>query len=85
MTLTIELPKAVERQLSERAGLEGKTVEVLACELIQKAVAPEKTFDEILGPFRQSVAESGMTEEELDALVEEARNEIWQEKQGAKS
>jgi hypothetical protein len=58
----------------------------LASELIEKAVAhaKEKTFAEIAAPFAKSFEESGMTEEELDALIEEARQEVWEEKQRAK-
>ena len=86
MTLTIQLPEPVERRLAEKAARDGKSVETLASELIEKAIAPEneKTFAEILAPFRQEFAESGMTEEEWDAMIEEAREEIWQEKHGKK-
>lgn len=35
----------------------------------------EKSFDEILAPFRQSVEDSGMSDEALDALFTEARKE----------
>lgn len=85
MTLTVELPAGVERRLAERAARAGKPVEVLAREIIEQAVPPEKTFDEIAAPFAQSFVESGMTEDELDALVEKARTEIWEEKQRAKA
>lgn len=81
MTLTIELSVAVERQLAERAAKTGQSAAALASELIERAVAPEKSFDEILAPFRQSFAESGMTDDELDALIEEAREDVWQEQQ----
>lgn len=39
----------------------------------------EKTFSEILEPIRLSFDQSGMTEEELDALFEEARNAVFNE------
>jgi hypothetical protein len=42
---------------------------------------PEKTLDEILAPFREEFAKSGITEEELDVLIDEARKEVWEEKQ----
>jgi predicted transcriptional regulator len=73
MTLTIELPEAVERKLAEKASRSGRTPAAYVTELIERAVAPEKTLDEILGPIRQEFAESGMTEEEFDVLIEEAR------------
>ena len=36
-------------------------------------------FSEILAPIRQSYRESGMTEEQLDALFESAREKVHQE------
>ena len=39
------------------------------------------SFAEIAEPFSREFDESGMTEEELDALVHQVREEIWQEKQ----
>jgi plasmid stability protein len=87
MTLTIHLPESVERRLSEQAARDGKTVEALAGELIEKAVTPpgEKSFREIMAPFAQEFAESGMTEEEWDAMIEQARQEVWEEKHGKKT
>ena len=38
-----------------------------------------ETFAEVCAPIAQAVAASGMTEEELDQLVQEAREEVWQE------
>jgi hypothetical protein len=35
----------------------------------------EKSFDEILAPFRHNVEESGMNDEELDVLFTTARKE----------
>lgn len=39
------------------------------------------TFEEILAPVHRQVEESGITEEELEQLFEEAREEVWQKKQ----
>jgi len=75
------LSAAAERAITQRAAKDGKGVEDVARELIEQGVAAEKTFDEVLAPFRQSFAGSGMTEEEVDVLVEEARTEIWEERQ----
>lgn len=88
MTLTITIPEPVERRLAAEAAAAGKTVEALAGEAVAAAFAPpagEKTFDEIAEPFRVSFEESGMTEEELDELVEQVREEIWQEEHGRPS
>jgi hypothetical protein len=45
----------------------------------------EKSFDEILAPFRRNIEESGMSDEELDALFTTARKEAArQRKEGAR-
>ena len=85
MTLSVNVPPAVEAQLAERAAAAGATVEDMAAALLADAVlrAP-RTFDEILAPFRQSVADSGMTDDELDAFFREVRQEVWDEKHGGR-
>jgi len=80
MTLTIQLSEALERQLTDRATKAGKSVETVARELIEQGIAPRKTLDEILAPFRAEFAHSGMTETEWDTMIEEARAKVWQAK-----
>lgn len=93
MTMIIALPPEIERQLHERAQACGQSVDGLALRLIEEALhrngsagteQAEQTFDEILAPVRQGFAESGLSEAELDALFEEAREEVWQERQKEK-
>ena len=77
------------KRLDERARHIGQDRAEFAGKLIEKELAePEapkadKTFDEILAPIRQGFAETGMTEDELDQMFEEAREEVWQERQKA--
>jgi hypothetical protein len=66
MTLTIELSLGVESRLAAQAAKQGTTTEVVVKELVEQKFTEPRTFDEILAPFRQSVAESGVKEEELD-------------------
>jgi plasmid stability protein len=82
MTITVELPEDTERQLRERAARTGRDVPTLVRELIERSMKAEPTIDEILAPFRRQVAESGMTDDELNAFFEEARDEVWRERQG---
>jgi hypothetical protein len=41
----------------------------------------EKSFDEILAPFRRNIEQSGMSDEELDALFITARKEASRERE----
>jgi hypothetical protein len=89
----LDIPPEVERTLRERAAQNGQTLEVYLQQIAEREArdgsrapptsAPhsEATLDQILEPFRQSFEESGMTDDELAALVEEVREEIWREKQ----
>ena len=47
--------------------------------MIQAEILSRRPFSEILAPIRKSFEESGMSEEDLDALVREAREEIYKE------
>jgi hypothetical protein len=79
MTVDLELKPEVEAALRKKAKAGGFEVKVYLEKLVEKDVERPKTLDEILAPFRREVEESGISDEELDALVEEAREEIYQE------
>lgn len=95
MPLTITLPPETERRLRERAAQAGQTVEGFVCRLVEREISAVnggpaaeaaarqqgRTFDEIFAPLRQEVVGSGIPDEELDRLLEQAREEVWQERQ----
>lgn len=83
MTLTIHLPPETEARLRSRAAASGRDVSAYIQHLIAKDVQAEP-LEKLLAPLRQQFAESGMTDDELGTLVEEAREEVWQEKLGRK-
>lgn len=85
MPLTIEFTEAEEKLLGARAATVGKTAAVYVRELVARDLKSLGSFDEILAPIRKEFAESGMTEAEWDELIEQAREEVWQEQQGKKS
>ena len=82
MTVILELKPEIEEALQKKARDNGFEVNVYLEKLIEKDIDRAKTLDEILAPFRREVEESGITDDELDALVEETREEIYQEKSG---
>jgi len=81
MTLSISLSPGAEAKLRERAASEGKDPVTYAQELIEDVVT-KPTLAEVLDPFRKQVAESGMTDQELEDFYEKMRDEAWAEKQG---
>lgn len=84
MEITISVAKEVESALAQKAAAQGCAVSEYVERLIERDVRQAQTFDEILAPFRQEVAESGMTDEELDALFHDARRKVFQSKQEEK-
>ncbi len=67
--------------ISRKARQSGKTIGEYLRDVIETEVAADQTFARILEPIRRSFDESGMTEAELDDLIEAAREEVWQAKQ----
>jgi hypothetical protein len=83
MTITIELPPDIEESVKTQAAKEGLPVEDYVKSLVQEGtqrrdridLLSEKSFDEILAPFRRNVEGCGMSDEELDNLFTKARKE----------
>ena len=83
MTITISLPPEIEESVKSQANKEQKPLEDYVESLVEEGfrsrygidLLAEKSFDEILAPFRRNVEESGLSDEALDALFTEARNE----------
>lgn len=88
----------MERKLEERAAQRGLDINDCARQLIEEGLnggqrgevarsaegGPAKSLKDILAPIHEEFRKSGMTEAELDALIEECREEVWQEQQGRK-
>ena len=85
MNIRINIPAEMQEKLQQRAVASGQNVEAYVERLIEKALSGPPSIEELLAPVRKEFAESGMTEDELDALIEEAREEVWQEKMAQKS
>ncbi len=80
MTVVLELKPEIEEALQKKAKANGFEINVYLEKLIEKDVDGPKSLDEILAPFRREVEQSGISDDELDALVEETREEIYLEK-----
>ena len=82
MTLTIELPLPEEllRLVDERARIAGLPREEYIRAVLSKDIMGEPSLGEILAPFRDQVAASGIGDEELDRLFSQARDESYRER-----
>lgn len=84
MTVTLELEPEVELTATEQAEEEGLLLAEYVESVVKETVLKrrrvrqlsEKSFDEILKPFRDEVEASGITDNELDELFTEARREV---------
>jgi hypothetical protein len=76
------LPESVVKALRERAEEIGATATEYVRYLIEEDLASPISLRVLFAPVREQIKESGISEEELDALLEEAREEAYQERQG---
>ena len=84
MTITITLPAEVEESVKSQAAKDGLPLEDYVESLVEEAarkrnridLLAEKSFDEILSPFRRSVEESAISDEDLDEVFRQARKEV---------
>ena len=76
MTITINLPQATLEQLKAEADATGKDVETVVREAVDaKLTRRKRTFAEILKPLHDEVEASGLSQDEIDALAEQAVDE----------
>lgn len=82
MTRTIELPIPEEllRLVDESARTAGAPRKAYIRAVLSKDVRSEPSISEILAPFRDQVAGSGIGDEELDRLFSQAREESYGER-----
>lgn len=65
IALRLRLTQQAKDKLTEQAAQSGRQLDDVASELLEQAVT-RPSVDELLAPFRKQVAESGMSDEELD-------------------
>jgi hypothetical protein len=91
-TVTVHLTRDTERALRDKASRSGVSLETYLEQLAERearngtvpTLPHPASFDELSAPVREAFRQSGMTDAELTGLVEEAREEVWQERQREK-
>ncbi len=74
------LPRGTKHALEELGKRNGNlSAEEYARTVLEAKILAQKSFREILAPAREGFAESGLTDDELDALVEKAREDFFRE------
>ena len=63
------------RAVEKRARQEGKSPSEYLRSLVERDLLIQSSFDDVLRPIRAGFKKSGVTEEELEALVKRARTE----------
>lgn len=92
MIVTVDLSPEIEAKIKTQAEKGGVKFEDYIKSLLEEGTIrrekldflSEKSFDEILAPVRQGFQESGLTEDELTTLFEEAREEVYQQQKDEK-
>ena len=82
MTRTIEIPLPEEllRLIDEKAHITGLERDAYIRAVLSKEVTGESSISELLASFRDQVSASGISDEELDRLFSEARDESYRER-----
>ena len=82
MSVTIELSPQLERAVRDQAARSGQDLSAFVVQAVEEKIAKARTFAEVCAPIAQAVTDAGVNDDEFDKFFEEARDEVWQAKQG---
>jgi len=84
MTITITLPPATEERLRAQSEVTGKDISTLVVEAVEARLSlAQLSLRDILAPAHADFQQSGMTEAELDTLLQESVDEVRCERRSA--
>jgi hypothetical protein len=76
MVLNLSISTEAEAKLKARALAAGVDLETYAATLVEQIAEQPLSLKEISGPIAEDFAKSGMTDDELSDLLEEAKHEM---------
>lgn len=82
MTVTISLRPEEQKKLSQRAAAAGKDLSEYVHQLVRRDIESPPSIAQAAEPIARAVQASGISDEEFDALIEQARQEAWDERHG---
>lgn len=71
MTILIDLSPQTHKRLEVLASKNGQALEVFLSDLIETSIGADEPIDAVLSPFREGFAESGISEDEATALLDD--------------
>jgi hypothetical protein len=81
MMLSLSISPEAEAKLKEKAAAAGIDVTTFAARTLEHA-ATRPSLDEVLAPLRAEFDRSGMSEDELTNLLEQAKHEMRDQERG---
>ena len=85
MSIEVPIPDDLIPRLEQKARNAGLDREQYVRALVSRDLAGPRTFDEILGGFREEVAASGISDLELEQLFDSARQDSLAERKSSRS
>ena len=83
MSLTVPISREVEAKLQAKAAGAGIDVQTFAARALER-IALKPSLDEVLAPLRAEFEATGMSEDELTKLLENAKHELHADRQSAR-
>ena len=81
LSVLIKLPSDLARTIDTLAERRGQDRDQFIVGFLQRQLGvPSVSFEEMIAPIAEDFRHSGMTEEDLDDLVEQERQAMWAEK-----
>jgi predicted DNA-binding protein len=81
MDITINIGHEMKERLEQRAMDCGQDVTEYLEKLIEKDLSAPISLRALYAPVREQIRKSGISDEELDVLLDEARDEAFRERQ----
>lgn len=82
MTVRITFPPMMEAEFRKKAAASGKDVTEFVLDAVKEKLKTPETLAQLLAPIHEHTRRTGITEDEIEALVEEVREEARSEKNG---
>jgi hypothetical protein len=81
LSVLVPLPADLARTIDTLAKQRGQSREQFIVNFLQEQLPDSApSFEELMAPIAEDFRRSGMTEEDLDTLIEQERQALWDEK-----